>query len=61
LVHCGGLPQENTSVADDNNQSNDYALRFWVDVHSRQPASVNKPGKLTVNFSRLGPAALREK
>jgi hypothetical protein len=43
-VRCVGLPQEYTPVADgknerDNNQSNDYALRLWVDVHSCQPTS----------------------
>jgi hypothetical protein len=40
-----------TTASGDNNQSNQDALRFWVDVHSRQPAY----------FSRLRPAALREK
>jgi hypothetical protein len=44
----------------DNNQSNDYALRFWVDVHSRQLASVNKPCSLAVYFSQLARRHLRK-
>ena len=50
------LPQKYTPVADgknesDNNQTNYYRLRFWVEVHSHQPASVNKHRPLTVYFS----------